>query len=136
MGKPTPAAGKQHEPADFRQARQEPEACTEPGDRVVYTATKHSRHPGPRAEAGAAGAARRGLLVRCKKYWLVREVRPDGTLTVITRRGKERIVAGRRPRLRPARWWETFFFGSRFPQNRDGSPDASDNRDARVAAGT
>ena len=45
-----------------------------------------------------------------KKYWLVLQVQPDGLLKVLTRRGKERNVAASDPRLRPARWWEIFFF--------------------------
>ena len=51
-----------------------------------------------------------------KKYWLVVHVRPDGLLTVITRRGKERSIEASDSRLRPARWWESLFFRDRFPR--------------------
>src|SRR5437762_10298168 len=87
-----------------------------PGDRVIYTATQHSAHPGPRAEAVQPEQHGEGYWYDVKKYWLVVHVRSDGVLTVITRRGKERSIAVSDPRLRPARWWERFFFRDRFPQ--------------------
>jgi hypothetical protein len=106
-----------------------------PGDRVVYTASKHSRHPGPRAERVTPEPNGEGYFYDVRKYWLVRDVRPDGTLTVITRRGKERIIPADDRRLRRARWWESFFFGSRFPRHTDVSA-AQAGRGPRVAAGT
>jgi hypothetical protein len=99
--------------------RQEPEAMYRPGDRVVFIATKHSAHPGPRAEAVHPEQHGEGYWYDVKKYWLVVQVQPDGRLTVITRRGKEREVAANDPRLRPARWWESFFFRDRFPRLTD-----------------
>jgi len=88
----------------------------QPGDRVVYVANKHSRHPGPRAEAVNPEPNGEGYFYDVKKYWLVLEVTPEGILTVVTRRGKQRAVPASDPRLRPARWWENIFFSSRFPQ--------------------
>jgi hypothetical protein len=87
-----------------------------PGDRVVYTATKHSAHPGPRAEGVQPEQHGEGYWYDVKKYWIVSQVNPDGRLTVVTRRGKERAVAADDPRLRPARWWESLLFGRRFPR--------------------
>jgi len=87
-----------------------------PGDRVIYTATKHSAHPGPRAEAVHPEQHGEGYWYDVKKYWLVVQVQPDGGLVVITRRGKERSVAATDPRLRRARWWETLLFHDRFPR--------------------
>ena len=87
-----------------------------PGDRVVYTATKHSAHPGPRAESVQPEMHGEGYWYDVKKYWLVVQVRPDGVLTVITRRGKERDIPSSDPRLRPARWWEALFLRDRFPR--------------------
>jgi hypothetical protein len=87
-----------------------------PGDRVVYTAMKHSSHPGPRAEAVQPEEHGEGYWYDVKKYWLVLQVQPDGLLKVLTRRGKQRNVAASDPRLRPARWWEMLFFRGRFPQ--------------------
>jgi hypothetical protein len=86
-----------------------------PGDRVVYTASKHSRHPGPRAERVTPERNGEGYHYDVRKYWIVRAVDADGRLTVVTRRGKERHIAASDERLRPARWWESLFFASRFP---------------------
>jgi len=86
------------------------------GDRVVYTATKHSAHPGPRAEAVQPEQHGEGYWYDVKKYWLVVHVAADGSLTVITRRGKERSIDASDPRLRPARWWEALFLRDRFPR--------------------
>jgi hypothetical protein len=88
-----------------------------PGDRVVYTATKHSSHPGPRAEAVEPEPNGEGYSYHVKKYWRVLDVRGDGTLIVVTRRGKQRAIPASDTHLRPARWWETFFFRGRFPQS-------------------
>lgn len=87
-----------------------------PGDRVVYTATKHSAHPGPRAEAVAPEPHGEGYSYHVKKYWTVLEVQPGGGLKVVTRRGKHRFLPPDDPQLRPARWWETLFLRSRFPR--------------------
>ena len=107
-----------------------------PGDRVVYTASKHSRHPGPRAEQVTPERHGEGYFYDVRKYWLVRDVQSDGTLIIITRRGKERQVSAADKRLRPARWWENLFLASRFPQQPD-SPDRPEMQDrGRVPAGT
>lgn len=95
-----------------------------PGDRVVYVASKHSAHPGPRAEAVQPEQNGEGYWYDVKKYWVVIDVRPNGVITIITRRGKHRDIAVSDPRLRPARWWEMLFLRSRFPL-RDNSPSRS-----------
>jgi hypothetical protein len=86
-----------------------------PGDRVVYLATKHSAHPGPRAEDVEPEPHGEGYTYHVKKYWVVTDVAPNGWLTVITRRGKRRQVHADDPHLRAARWWELLFFRRRFP---------------------
>lgn len=96
----------------------------QPGDRVVYTANKHSRHPGPRAEAVTPERNGEGYFYEVKKYWRVVAIRPDGHLTVVTRRGKQRVVPMTDPRLRPARWWENVFLSSRFPNPSNQPPDS------------
>jgi hypothetical protein len=90
-----------------------------PGDRVIYTTTKHSAHPGPRAEAVHPEQHGEGYWYDVKKYWLVVQVQPNGFLIVITRRGKERSIAVNDPRLRHARWWESFLYRDRFPRLSD-----------------
>ena len=94
------------------------------GDRVIYMTTKHSVHPGPRAEAVQPERNGEGYSYAVKKYWLVTEVQPSGLLVVMTRRGKQRTVQASDPHLRPARWWENFFLRSRFPQLPPSSGDA------------
>lgn len=96
-----------------------------PGDRVIYTATKHSAHPGPRAEAVHPEQHGEGYWYDVKKYWLVVQVQPDGALVVITRRGKERSLAATDPRLRRARWWEALLFRDRFPRLSSGQPSGN-----------
>lgn len=88
-----------------------------PGDRVIYLATKHSTHPGPRAEDVHPEQHGEGYWYDVKKFWVVRRVQADGRLTIITRRGKERAIAPDDPRLRPAKWWESLLFGNRFPRS-------------------
>lgn len=104
------------------------------GDCVVYLASKHSRHPGPRAERLAPERNGEGYSYDVKKYWRVLDVRPDGHVTVVTRRGKQRVVPMSDPRLRPARWWEGIFFASRFPQPPESS--RRNHGSHRMAAGT
>lgn len=99
-----------------------------PGDRVVYTTTKHSAHPGPRAEDVHPEQHGEGYWYAVKKYWVVSRVQSDGHLTVITRRGKERSVAADDPRLRAARWWESLLFGGRFPRSGKTSPRDNESR--------
>jgi hypothetical protein len=106
-----------------------------PGDRVVYLTSKHSAHPGPRAEGVKPEPHGEGYSYDVKKYWVVVGVGADGTLTVVTRRGKERRLPASDPRLRPARWWENIFFGGRFPQSPSDrmSPPKSDNTPVHAA---
>src|SRR5262245_12899409 len=86
-----------------------------PGDRVVYTASKHSRQPGPRAEQVTPEGPGEGYFYDVRKYWLVRSVDAEVRVPVVTRRGKGRHMSASDERLRPARWWESFFLSSRFP---------------------
>ena len=50
------------------------------------------------------------------KYWLVKECREDGTVVLVTRRGKEHLVKADSPNLRHANWWERFVHKNRFPE--------------------
>ncbi|QDU26396.1 hypothetical protein ETAA8_14740 [Anatilimnocola aggregata] len=87
-----------------------------PGDRVVYLASKHSSHPTPRAVELDPEPNGEGYSYAVRKYWVVQEVLPDGTLSILTRRGKQRVVKASDNRLRPARWWERWFLAGRFPE--------------------
>lgn len=102
-----------------------------PGDRVVFTATKHSDHPGPRAEDVEPEPHGEGYSYAVRKYWLVVSVDGGGAVTMVTRRGKERILPSNDPRLRPARWWESLLLSSRFPQwppARETLPESANQR--------
>lgn len=90
-----------------------------PGDRVVYVAAKHSSRPSPRAKGVQPEAHGEGYSYNVKKYWRVLDVKNNGMLAVVTRRGKQRLVPDNDPRLRPANWWERMFQNSRFPQPGD-----------------
>lgn len=48
------------------------------------------------------------------KFWVVRNVLADGRLELITRRRKTHVISQNDPNLRRARWWERWFFRSRF----------------------
>jgi hypothetical protein len=106
----------------------------QPGDRVVYTTTKHSAHPGPNAEDVEPEPHGEGYSYNVRKYWLVLDVRDD-RLTVITRRGKRRQVPSGDPRLRPARWWESLLLSSRFPPNPSHDQQVDHNPSDRSGAG-
>jgi len=86
------------------------------GDPVVFVATKRSAHPGPRAQKVRPERKGEGYTYDVKKFWLIVEIKSDGTLAALTRRGKRRLVRRDDPRLRPARWWERLLYSSRFPR--------------------
>lgn len=90
-----------------------------PGDPVVYTVTKSSAHPGPRAQAVDPSSKGDHYTYVVDKFWVVAQVRPDGKLLLKTRRGKPHIVAADDPQLRPARWWERLWYRRRFPRLGD-----------------
>jgi hypothetical protein len=87
-----------------------------PGDRVVYLAAKHSSHPTPRAEALDPEPYGEGYRYAVRKYWVVSRVGEDGMLTLLTRRGKQRVLSATDSRLRLAHWWERWFLAGRFPE--------------------
>ena len=49
----------------------------------------------------------------------MKERRDDGTVILLTRRGKEHCVPTDSPNLRHARWWERLLYGNRFPKFRE-----------------
>jgi hypothetical protein len=85
-----------------------------PGDWVVFRKTKFSEHPGPRAENVKAAPFGESYSYTVDKYWVVHEVRTDGSLLLRTRRGKEHVVSVDDPRLRRANLFQRLFYRSRF----------------------
>lgn len=87
-----------------------------PGDAVVFRVTKQSTDPGPRAVDIHPAPSGETYSYQVDKYWTVREIQSDGTLQLVTRRGKQRTVLPDDLRLRRARWWERWFYSDRFPK--------------------
>jgi hypothetical protein len=86
-----------------------------PGDPVIYRVSKTSTDPGPRAQAVFPAEHGDWYSYQVDKFWAVSEVLSDGTLALVTRRGKQHVVSPDDLRLRPARWWERWFYKDRFP---------------------
>ena len=86
-----------------------------PGDPVIFRACKTSIHPGPRAQDVHPAEHGDYYSYQVDKYWAVSEVHSDGSVKLVTRRGKHHIVAADDPRLRAARWWERWLYRDRFP---------------------
>lgn len=86
-----------------------------PGDLVVFVVSKISREPGPRAHDIHPAPFGETYQYIVEKYWTVRSRAADGTLELVTRRGKIHYVRADDPRLRPARLWERWFHRERFP---------------------
>lgn len=85
------------------------------GDPVIFVVSKSSVDPGPRAKHVHPAPAGETYSYQVDKFWTVSEVRSDGHVVLITRRGKQHDVELADPRLRPARWWERWLYRSRFP---------------------
>ena len=94
----------------------------EVGDLVVYSAQKHSGHPTLNAESVQPEANGEGYRYYVRKYWTVAGISADGSLDIVTRRGKHRRVVANDPLLRRAYWWERLFFADRFPQVTEARP--------------
>ncbi len=94
------------------------------GDRVIYTRDKYSNRPGPRAKNVSPTPHGETYAYQVDKYWVVSEFRPDGSIVLKTRRGKNHVVAEGDPRLRKARWWERLIYAGRFPSSEPTPPGA------------
>ncbi|MEZ6133611.1 MAG: hypothetical protein R3C53_01750 [Pirellulaceae bacterium] len=86
------------------------------GDRVVYTRHKYTSCPGPRAKNVFAAPNGESYEYVVDKFWVVRDVQPDGNLIVETRRGKTHVISSDDPQLRRANLLERLFKGRLFPQ--------------------
>ena len=84
------------------------------GDWVIYRKTKFSTHPGPRAQNVLPAENGDEYVYTVDKFWIVAEVRNDGSLLLKTRRGKEHIFPAGRLNLRKANWWERRRYRDRF----------------------
>jgi hypothetical protein len=85
------------------------------GDVVVYRKQKSSVHPGSHARDIQPAPHGDLYSYSVEKFWRVVAVRPDNTLVVRTRRGKQHTVEAGDPNLRRAHWWERLLFRDRLP---------------------
>jgi hypothetical protein len=86
------------------------------GEPVIYRVTKRSAHPGRRATDVQPEPLGEDYQYQVDKFWVVAEVRPDGNLLLMTRRGKEHLIRADSPLLRRPRFWERWLYANRFPQ--------------------
>ncbi len=83
-------------------------------DQVVYCKQKHSSSPGPRARGVDAASHGETYSYTVDKFWLVKDIRSDGQLLLITRTGKEHIIDPYDPNLRRATIWERWYYRKRY----------------------
>lgn len=103
----------------------------QPGDWVIYTMPKRSRHPGPRARSVHPAQLGDDYSYVVDKFWVVVEVQSDSRILIRTRRGKIRTVRRDDPLLRKPRWWERWRHRNRFPGLNDVVPNSdSENQSA------
>ena len=86
------------------------------GEPVVFRMTKFSTDPGPRAKEVQPAPSGETYSYLVDKFWTVGRVETDGTLVLVTRRGKQHRVTTDDLRLRPANWWERWMYSTRFPK--------------------
>jgi hypothetical protein len=86
-----------------------------PDDVVIYRKHKNSLHPGPHATDIQPAPHGDTYSYSVEKFWLVVAVRPDNTVVVRTRKGKQHTMAASDPNLRRAHWWERLLFWRRIP---------------------
>jgi len=96
------------------------------GDPVIFTKTKFSAHPGPRAEDVSPASHGESYSYLVKKFWTVIE-HQNGRLLVQTRRGKQHWIDLDDPALRAPTWWEQLRYRERFPVVSDAEPRADDS---------
>jgi hypothetical protein len=87
----------------------------ESGDLVIYTLTKQSPHPGPRARSIHPSESGEDYSYVVDKFWMVSRVTDDRQIEIVTRKGKTRTVDVTDPLLRKATWWEKLRYRNRFP---------------------
>lgn len=84
------------------------------GDPVVFSKTKFSAHPGPRAEDISPSTHGESYSYLVKKFWTVLD-HDDNRILVLTRGGKRHWVNLDDPALRAPTWWELIKYRERFP---------------------
>lgn len=95
------------------------------GDPVIFTKTKYSLRPGPRAENISPASRGESYSYLVKKFWTVID-NTDGRLLVQTRRGKKHWIEHDDPALRAPTWWEQIKYRERFPAVSESGREARD----------
>lgn len=85
------------------------------GDLVVYTMSKQSPQPGPRARSVHPAEFGDDYSYVVDKFWMVASVLDNDRVVLVTRRGKRRIARASDPLLKKANWWQRLRFRNRFP---------------------
>ena len=87
-----------------------------PGDWVVFTMTKFSANPGPRASNIHPTSGGEEYAYTVDKFWIVVEVRDNGEVVLQTRRGKRHVVPANDFRLRRASMIENHRHRNRYTE--------------------
>jgi hypothetical protein len=106
----------------------------QPGDPVIFSMSKVSTEPGPRAVDIHPAPSGETYNYLVPKFWRVEQRHADDTVTLVTRRGKRHNVAVDDPRLRRANLWERWFYASRFPTASEPTAPSNQNPSHRVLA--
>lgn len=85
-----------------------------PGDWVIYHKTKWSADPGPRAQNVTPASSGDQYVYNVDKFWVVEETLEDGSVVLITRKGKRHVLNSELPSLKRANWFERLRHRSRF----------------------
>lgn len=85
-----------------------------PGDFVVFSKSKYSSHPSPRAKAIHPTQHGEFYSYIIEKFWKVVQVIDDGTIEVETRRGKRHRLDKNTPLLRRAGLLHQLIYRDRF----------------------
>jgi len=88
------------------------------GDLVVYTMTKHSPHPGPRARSVHPAELGEDYSYLVDKFWMVVKTVDQDKVQLVTRTGKTRMCLTADPLLRKANWWQRLRYRNRFPNEQ------------------
>jgi hypothetical protein len=94
------------------------------GDWVVYTKTKSSTHPGPRAEQIHPAPQGESYRYVVDKYWRVARELDGDRLEIVTRTGKRHQLSAQDPNLRKPSWLERLRFRHRFPAADNGAENS------------
>lgn len=82
---------------------------------MIYRLKKVSTCPGPHARDIDPAPRGESYAYTVEKQWRVTDVRDDGRLVLVTRRGKVHLVSPQDPNLRRPSLWERWHLRDRFP---------------------